>query len=130
MNSYSIVVFEKRPRWEPELQRQFEGEPVHVRGSRSISDIASATAPETAGIAVLDFASAPADCLQFLESRIDQSSADRPVIVIGSRESLGMEWNIRDLGVLEFLTDESCGADLARLCRRHWKLANSSGMEI
>ena len=37
----TIVIFEARPRWEPELQRQFLGEPVRVRGCRTWSELSS-----------------------------------------------------------------------------------------
>ena len=33
-------MFEARPRWEPELQRQFTDEPVRVRGCRTWAELA------------------------------------------------------------------------------------------
>ncbi len=119
MTTATVIVFEKRPRWTPELQRQFVGEDVRVRGCRSLSDVAQAG--NTGGtVAVLDLDAAPADCLQFLGRSIQQRDCT-PMIVIGSYRTADLEWNVRELGALAYLHGDCSGEEPARLCRRLWR---------
>ena len=112
-----IVVFEKEPRWAPELKRQFLGDDVVVRACRSVSDIESKSRNAEETVIVLDLDSEPANCLQFLGQSMGDP-ARPPVIVIGSTRVLELEWPVRELGAVEFLSDSVLGEDLAKLCRR------------
>lgn len=115
----NVVVVEPKPRWTPELQRQFVGDRVHVRQCVRLGD-----AGKLAGegcVLVLDFDAAPADCLQFLGRRVGNGRYI-PSIVIGSPSTAALEWTARDLGALAFLVETPPGAALARLCRRQWTL--------
>ena len=114
-----IVVFEKEPRWAPELKRQFLGDDVTVRACRSVSDIESKWESAEETVIVLDLEAEPANCLQFLGQSMGDS-AHPPVIVIGSSRVLELEWSVRELGAVEFLPDSVLGEDLATLCRRQW----------
>ena len=116
-----IVVFEKEPRWAPELKRQFLGDDVVVRGCRSVGDIASKSESAEETVIVLDLEAEPAKCLQFLGQSMGDP-AQPPVIVIGSSRILELEWPVRELGAVEFVTDSVLGEDLAKLCRRQWSL--------
>ena len=116
-----IVVFEKEPRWAPELKRQFLGDDVVVRACRSVSDIKSKSENAEETVIVLDLQAEPANCLQFLGQSMGDS-AHPPVIVIGSPRVLELEWPVRELGAVEFFTDSVLGEDLAKLCRRQWSL--------
>ena len=122
----TIVVLEPRPRWEPELQRQFVNDSVRVRGCRTVNELASLVfPPASAGAAniadavVLQFPENAAACLQWVTGL-----AARPqvlaVIVLCSAESSELEWLLRDAGVREVLIDEHSGERLARCCRRLW----------
>jgi DNA-binding NtrC family response regulator len=116
-----IVVFEKEPRWAPELKRQFLGNDVVVRDCRSVSDIESKLENSEETVIVLDLEAEPANCLQFLGQSMGDP-AGPPVIVIGSSRVLELEWPVRELGALAFLADSVLGEDLAKLCRRQWSL--------
>ena len=52
----TAVVFEKRPRWGPELERQFKNEDVRVVECRSLADVAERTADVARGVILLDLA--------------------------------------------------------------------------
>jgi DNA-binding NtrC family response regulator len=114
-----IVVFEKEPRWDPELKRQFLGEDVLVRACRSVSDIESKSENAEQTVIVLDLKAEPENCLQFLGQSMGGSPGP-PVIVIGSSRVLELEWPVRELGAVEFLADSVSGEDLAKLCKRQW----------
>ena len=125
----TIVVLEPRPRWEPELQRQFADEQVRVRGCRTVNELASLVFPTVstnsvsianiADVVVLQIPENAAACLQWVAGL-----AARPqvlaVIVLCSAESSELEWSLRDAGVREVLIDEHSGERLARCCRRLW----------
>ena len=114
-----IVVFEKEPRWAPELKRQFLGDDVVVRACRSVSDIESKSESAEETVIILDLQAEPANCLQFL-GQFMGDPAHPSVIVIGSARVLELEWPVRELGAVEFLSDSVLGEDLAKLCRRQW----------
>lgn len=125
----TIVVLESRPRWEPELQRQFADEQVRVRGCRTVNELASLVFPTastvSAGIAkiadtvVLQIPENAAACLQWITSLAARPQAPA-VIVLCMAESSELEWSLRDAGVSEVLIDEHSGERLARSCRRQW----------
>ena len=106
----AVAVFEQRPWWAPELQRQFGDAPVTVRGCRSAADALHAD------VAVLQFDPAPADVLPAL-GRIAASGVDRGVIIVASPEWLDLEWTLRELGVDAIVDEQIGGADLAALLR-------------
>ena len=115
----TIVVCEKRPRWTPELQRQFLEDDVHVRGCRSIDDVESICRDLDAQPLILDFEIGAAECLQFLGRYVGTPLLEC-VIVIGSRPTADLEWSVRELGALEFVPEFISGSDLARICRRQF----------
>ena len=109
----TIVVFESRPRWEPELQRQFLDDPVRVRGCRTWSELSS----QVADVIVIELPSDAAGCLQWLGTFMARPRMT-PVIVICSMDSADLEWPLRDAGVREVIVGELDGERLARSCRR------------
>jgi DNA-binding NtrC family response regulator len=117
----AVVVFEKRPRWTPELERRFAGDNVRVRACRSTADIDVLLDAETATATVLvfDLASAAIECLHYLGRTFDRRRSV-PVIVIGAGENAELEWLTREAGAIEFLPEHLGGRDLARICRRQW----------
>lgn len=125
----NIVVFEPRPRWEPELQRQFGNEAVRVCGCRTIKELSSLVFPQTiknaanaveiADVVVLHVSENAAPCLQWITGLATQPQAPA-VVVLCSPELAELEWTLRDAGVLEVMIDEYSGERLARCCRRLW----------
>ena len=109
----TIVVFESRSRWEPELQRQFVDEPVRVRGSRSWSELSSIVAD----VIVIELPSDAAGFLQWLGTLATRSRMT-PVIVFCPSDAADLEWPLRDAGVREVIVGELDGERLARSCRR------------
>ena len=120
----AIVVFEKRPRWTPELQRQFHGENVIVRSCRSVAAIASVSDVPAVAVIVLSLDAAPADVLRFLENRSRRGDG-LAIIVVASARWGELEWRIRELGATDFIVEPVAGDDMARMCRRQWQLAAS-----
>jgi len=112
-------VFEKRPRWAPELERQFANEAVRIVACRSLRDVADRSATVTRGVIVLDLAAAAAECLRFLGGRLGDAAA-LPVFVVGSERTAALEWPVRELRATAFFSRTIPGHELADLCRRQW----------
>ena len=115
----AVVVFEKRPRWTPELERRFVGENVRVRACRATADIEELLDAETATVLVFDLASVAIECLHYLGRTFDRRRSV-PVVVIGAGENAELEWLTREAGAIEFLPEHLGGKDLARICCRQW----------
>ncbi|VAX38533.1 hypothetical protein MNBD_PLANCTO02-2733 [hydrothermal vent metagenome] len=113
----TIRVFERNPRWFPELQRQLSGEMFEIRLSYSAGDIFQRESfIRDNEIALFEFHSAPADCLQTFRKILEQN-IKQPVIVIHSEEDFFLEWSLRELGITHFLPDKITGKELAHICR-------------
>ncbi|MEX2288327.1 MAG: hypothetical protein WD648_14625 [Planctomycetaceae bacterium] len=117
MSESTIIVFERRPRYTPELQRQFWGQQVSVRACRSIADIKQLRDSAPGAVLLLDLEAAPAEILQFLGGDVGRANA-ATVIVAASRHTAPLEWRVRELGAAEFLIEPVSGERLANLCRR------------
>lgn len=117
-----IVVFEKRPFWGPELQRQLVTRRVLVRECRAVNDLTLATNDFASALIVLDLDSAPVDCLSWL-SQQSRALRPRPVIACASTDLSELEWTVREAGVIAFVRDDAAGRELARLCLRQLRLA-------
>jgi hypothetical protein len=113
-----VVVFEKRPRWAPELEREFADEEVRVVACRSIDDVAERSAGVERGAIVLDLAAEAAGCLRFLVRH--HNDPRLPVFVAGSDQSAEWEWPVRELGAAVFFSGRLRAFEMAGLCRRQW----------
>ena len=111
------MVFESRPRWEPELQRQFRDESVRVRGCRTWREVSTFAFPPIADVLVIDLPEDMTECLQWL-SKLVAPPRIPSVIVLCSLEAADLEWTLRDVGVREVLIGDLSGEQLARICRR------------
>ena len=113
-----IAVFELRPYWGPELQRQFENASLAVCECRAVTDLFPSIGDFESALLVIDFNAAPDDCLKWLGSDVRSHPRRYPIIACGSAATMELEWIIREMGVTAFLPDVIPGDDFARLCRR------------
>lgn len=114
---WTIIVFELQPRWEPELQRRFQGQSIRVRGCRSWKELSELVTPQSANAVLIDLPDDMAECLQWM-GRLVARPKHPPVVVLCSREAADLEWTLRDVGVREVLIEETSGERLVRTCRR------------
>ena len=113
-----IAVFEKRPYWGPELQRQFHETGVVVRECRSVRDLFPSIESIPSAMIVLDLEAGLDDCLDWLGNEVLHSPRSIPIIALGSATTVDLEWPLREAGVTAFISDIIQGNQLARLCRR------------
>ena len=113
----TVIVFESRPRWGPELQRQFLHQEITVRASRSLDDLEALAGKSPHAAALIDLDAAPAACVQFLGRRLGRSPYF-PVVAVGSPRMAELEWPLRELGAVSVLCDFPTGEQMATLCRR------------
>jgi DNA-binding NtrC family response regulator len=123
-----VIVFEKRPRWAPELQRQFVTEDVRVIACRSVRDVEERAAAVARGMVLLDASPAPADCLQFLKRGLLDPDA-LPVIIVASKALAEREWLFRELGAIAFFARTISGHEMASLCRKQWAVSQPDRVE-
>jgi DNA-binding NtrC family response regulator len=121
----TAIVFEKQPRWAPELQRQFLTEDVRVIACRSVRDVEERLAGVARGVVLLDASTAPADCLQFLRREMADPQS-LPVLIVGTKRIAHLEWSFRELGAAAFFSKRIPGHEMASLCRRQWSNQNAS----
>lgn len=116
----TIHVFEKTPKWVPELQRQFySDDEVQVRTISSLAHAEDSLGRAANPILIVQLDVAPADCLRLL-ARLSNRSKHIPAIVLSSAEMVALEWPVRELGAVEFRSGFVPGFEIADLCRRQW----------
>jgi DNA-binding response OmpR family regulator len=115
----TAVVFEKQPRWAPELQRQLAAESVRVVACRSLKDVDERCAGVSCGIVLLDASVATADCLEFLRRGMADPEA-LPVVIVGSKRIADLEWAFREVGAAAVFVSRIPGHEMASLCRKLW----------
>lgn len=116
-----LVVCERRPRWLPELQRRFDGEPVRVRGCVHPRDLDAACSVRLPCTAVVDLETGPADILRWLARRCGRLMRPATVLLGSDPAFAPLEWSFREFGAVGFFVGVPSGADLASLCRRQWE---------
>jgi DNA-binding response OmpR family regulator len=117
----TLLVFERRPRWVPELERQFQGQDVRVRGCRSVKDVLDRHAASPQGLVILDLEADVEGCLVGL-SRLMVRSPSPTILVVASASSRDLEWTVRELGATAFLEEPIPGDDMAEWCRRQFRV--------
>ena len=115
----TVVVFEMRPTWTPELQRQWRSRSVRVRGCRAIADIDDGLNGSRMGVVVLDLDGDAESCLRYLDRRMERWRGV-PVVAVGSERMRELEWSVRELGATSFVCGRVKGAELADCCQRLW----------
>jgi hypothetical protein len=115
--SSTIIVCEREPYWTPELQRQFHGRGVAVKGCRKWSELDALAQGVERVVDIVDVTAFAAECLAALGRRLTEGVA-RPVIALASPELADLEWAFREGGVAAFFPDLPAPDDLTRCCRR------------
>lgn len=129
MAESTIIVFERKPRYTPELQRQFLKDRVGVRACSSMADVERARVSTPGAVLLLELEAAPAEILQFLGGNVGRT-ADAPVFVAGSARMAALEWRVRELGAAEFIIEPIGGENLANLCRRHFEQTRTGAAKV
>ncbi|WP_166825519.1 response regulator [Thalassoroseus pseudoceratinae] len=127
----TLIVFEKKPWWLPELQRQFLVEDVRIRSCSRLQDLPQLTKPNSSmpvspPVVILNLDDQPANCLQFLGQYASRPTWDCPVLVIASTAFRELELPIRELGATEFLLKPLAGDRLGQWCRRQLRASTNS----
>jgi hypothetical protein len=113
----AVVVCEREPYWTPELQRQFLGSDVAVRGCRKWGELAPLSRPYARAVEVVDLDASPAEILAGLARR-SAEPVPCPLVVLARPRFAELEWVLREAGVQAFYADLVPGDELARCCRR------------
>jgi DNA-binding response OmpR family regulator len=119
----TAIVFEKQPRWAPELQRQLSGDEARVVACRSLKDVDERCAGVSCGVVLLDAAVATTECLEFLRRGMADPKA-LPVVIVGSKPIADLEWAFREVGAAAFFVDRIPGHEMASVCRKLWSGSN------
>lgn len=120
----AIFVIEKSPRWEAELKRRLAGSQVLVRPCRSVRDVLALCRQAPGSVAVVDFASGIAEGLRLVEALAGLRRSISSIVIV-SRENAELEWPVRELGTVDFVTDRIGGDALADICRRMLECTHS-----
>lgn len=105
MPESQILIFEKRARWRPSLQRELAETPIAIRAFGSLKELQAAAGEcqtqRVRCVAVLDLNSALSSVLQFLAATQAQLP-DFASVVIGSGAHAVLEPTLRELGATSF----------------------------
>ena len=112
-----VVVLERQPYWQPELERQFLHQELVVKSCRSVDDLDDLTRTETPTVAVVDLDVDPPGTLRWLARRLT-AGPDVSTIVVVTEERHSLHWHIRELGAVAVVSEYLEGNRLARLCRK------------
>ncbi|WP_397568267.1 hypothetical protein [Schlesneria sp. T3-172] len=118
----AIIVFEAQPYWGPELQRQFQNTGVTVRECRSVRDLIPSISDVERALVILELSAGLADCLTWLAEDFANYPRETQLIALGSAETGGLEWLLREAGVTVYLPELVGGESLARICRRQLEI--------
>ncbi|MCA9072825.1 MAG: hypothetical protein KDA84_28070 [Planctomycetaceae bacterium] len=115
----TILIFERRPRWVPELERQFLGQEFRIRGCATLQDLETRLTFNPGGLCLVELDAAPGEGLLFL-GRLMARARSPKIIVVATQTFHELEWVIRELGVITFLEEPIPGDDMAAWCRRQF----------
>ncbi len=111
-----LLIYEKTPRWGPELKRHFLGSGVISRAARSISEIGRLLTAGRECLLVMDLQAGAGDCLRFV-AQAQQTRLCVRTLLIGSAQTRELEWVARELGADHFVEEKIGGSGLAHLCQ-------------
>jgi len=116
MSDASVVVFERTPRWVPELKRRFLNAGAIVRGCSTPRDVLAAVTEGAEGVLlVLD--GREAECLAII-GELGARGARPAIVAIANPASEDLEWPLRELGVTSVVSDRITSDELVALCGR------------
>jgi len=125
METPAILIHERRPRWVPELERQFYGLEVRVRACATIKDLEERLSLAPRAVCLLELEAGPPDCLETLR-RLNTRRPSPTIIVTAASLFRELEWSVRELGVLAFLEEPIAPDEMAAWCRRQFQINQSS----
>lgn len=117
----TLLIFERRPRWVPELERQFQGEEVRVRGCSSLKDVGERLNSSPRSVVILELDAAPAECSEMM-ARLLTRTPSPTILVVASSAYQNWEWSLRELGATTFLEEPIPGDEMAQWCRRQFRM--------
>jgi DNA-binding NtrC family response regulator len=117
----TLLIFERRPRWVPELERQFLGQNVRVRGCRSVKDLWDRFHSSPKCLVILDLDSDLEGCLNTLPQLIAHSPSPT-ILVTASENYRNLEWTVRELGATAILEEPLPGDHMAEWCLRQFRV--------
>lgn len=117
-----IAVLELKPRWAPELQRQFLQSSVEVRECRTVKDLLRELDGIPTGLRIVDLDPFVEELVNAFTTRKFSQLTQLPTIGIASPSLDHLEWILRDAGLSEFLPNTVTGDELNRICRRQLAL--------
>lgn len=124
-----LLIYEKAPRWGPELKRQFLGSGVTSRVAHSLAEISRRIAAGPECLLVMDLRAGAGDCLRFV-AQTQQSALPVRTLLICSPQTRELEWVARELGADHFVEEDLGGYGLAHLCRRYLRQCCADGPEV
>ena len=121
---HSVLVFERRRFWTPELQRRLAGRSVAVKLCGSATDVLHAIPHLADPVLILPLrvrAGQPSsrDCLN-LQRRVFGQVARVFSLVLADDSTASLECTFRELSVSSFSVSHVSGSQLAALCERQW----------
>lgn len=112
-----VCVLEASPYWLPELQRQFQHQNLKIRGCRKWSEFSELIRTTSTAMGIVDFTSQPAECLTGLAQRPALAEL-APLIVVSSPRFAGLEWVLREAGIVSFFPDSPHPREMLLTLRR------------
>lgn len=116
MTQRSLLVFERRPRFAPLLQRLFQGTEFAVRAWTAAEDLQQAVQTGS-GVVMLVTEAAEEPCLNLLGRFATMATPPR-TIVVASAHAATLEWPARELGATAFVSNRIPTGELVDLCKR------------
>lgn len=121
----TILVLEKRPRWRPGLQREFDSLPITVRACSNSQELQASVADcrtkRMRCLVLIDLSSAVSSTLQFL-AKAQMTLPEVSTVLIGSNAHASLEPTLRELGASSFHQVPLRRDRLAAECLRLLKL--------
>jgi len=112
-----ILIFERAPRYEPDLKRLLASRELLVRPCRSANDVVDLCRRMPGTVVVIDLEVSAAETLRLLERLTLGRLGARPVVLAGP-EWDSLEWAVREAGAADFVAASTPAKELAQQCQR------------
>lgn len=107
-----VLVLENEPFWLPELQRQFQAEPVTIEAI-AVDEVAMKDDSVVVAVAEILLQQG---AREFFAAQ--PGAVGTPLVAIAGRSVQRWEWLLRELGAVSVIDQFTRGEQLAMLCRR------------